>query len=90
MVRVQQLTGAGLVWPSRHSSLRANRRPSFGYIVDVDQLLQAPRFGRHGELDGNTKSHGVPVISGVPPIVIIMPAEQDKHLHEHIPRHRTR
>lgn len=90
MVSLQQLTGPGLVWPSGRSSLRANHRPSFGYIVDVDQLLQAPKLGWRGEQDSTAEALGIPVISGVPPIVIITPAQQDKHLYEHAPRRRAR
>ena len=80
MVRLQQLAGAGWMNLSGHSSLRAHRRPAFGHVIDVDQLLKAPRPDSYGENDlAAIRALGIPVIPDVPPIVIITPARREKH-----------
>lgn len=91
IVHLEQLTGAGWMRPNRHSSLAANYRPRFGYIINVDQLLREPESGGRDEYDGNAiRAIGIPVISGAPPIVIITPAQRERHPLEAASHHRVR
>jgi hypothetical protein len=91
MVRLAQLTSVGWIKRSGHSSLRAHRRPAFGYVIDVDQLLKAPRSDSYGENDlAAIRAFGIPVIADVPPIVIITPAQREKHPLDAASRRRAR
>jgi hypothetical protein len=91
MVTLAQLASVGRIKRSRHTSLRAHRRPAFSHVVEVDQLLRVPP--RDADRDDDwaaARALGIPVISGVPPIVIITPPQREKHPPETAARHRTR
>ena len=90
MVSLAQLVSVGRIARSRSSSLHANRRPVLAYIIDVDQLLRAP--ARDGDRASQTAVNalGIPLISDVPPIVIIAPPQRDRHPLETAARRRPR
>jgi hypothetical protein len=78
MVSMAQLVSVGRIKRSRSSSLHANRRPVLAYMIDVDQLLRVP--ARDGDLNHQAANGlGVPVIRGVPPIVIIAPSQRERN-----------
>ena len=90
MVSLAQLVSVGRIKRSRYSSLHADLRPAFGHVIDVDQLLRAP--ARDGDRDNHTATNalGIPIIPGVPPIVIIAPPQRDRHPLETAARRRAR
>jgi hypothetical protein len=91
MVTLAQLASVGRIKRSRRTSLRAHRRPALSHVVDVDQLLRVPRRDAGRDDDwAAARALGIPVISGVPPLVIIAPPQREKHPPEPATRHRAR
>jgi hypothetical protein len=91
MVTLAQLASVGRIKRSRRTSLRAHRRPAFNHVVEVDQLLRVPpRDADRGDDWAAARALGIPIISGVPPIVIITPPQREKYPPEPATRHRAR
>ena len=90
MVSLAQLVSVGRIKRSRYSSLNADFRPASSHVIDVDQLLRAP--AHDGDRDNHTAAYalGIPIIPGVPPIVIIAPPQRDRHPLETAARRRAR
>jgi hypothetical protein len=94
MVQMQQLTNAASFAPNRARRLSANPRASIRLAIDIEQLLRAPGADAHSGRDfGATRALGIPIISGVPPIVIITPVQREKLPLDRVPfplQRRTR
>jgi hypothetical protein len=91
MVQMQQLINSASFVQSRASWLSAGHRASIMLTIDIEQLLRAPGVDAPSGHDfGATTALGIPIISGVPPIVIITPVQREKHPFDAVTHRRTR
>ena len=91
MVQMQQLRNSASFVQSRASWLSAGHRAGIRLIIDIDQLLRAPGVDAHSGHDfGATTALGIPIISGVPPIIIITPVQRERHPFDAVTHRRTR